>query len=88
MIGIIGAMSVEIEKIKSVIDNKTEETFSGVTFAKGTIHGKDVVVAVCGCVGGGGGKKRDAAELFGGRVTLFVVVVVVLMCCNIPCCEC
>ena len=48
MIGIIGAMSVEIEKIKSVIENKTEETFSGVTFAKGTIHGKDVVVAVCG----------------------------------------
>ncbi|HKM04989.1 MAG TPA: 5'-methylthioadenosine/adenosylhomocysteine nucleosidase [Lachnospiraceae bacterium] len=48
MIGIIGAMSVEIEKIKSTIQDKKEMIVSGITFASGKIHEKDVVVAVCG----------------------------------------
>lgn len=48
MIGIIGAMTVEIEKIRDIIEQKEEEIISGITFTTGTIHGKEVVVAVCG----------------------------------------
>ena len=48
MIGIIGAMAIEIEPLAAMMDNKTEETISGITFTSGRIHGKDVVTAVCG----------------------------------------
>lgn len=48
MIGIIGAMTVEMDKIKGMIENKKEETISGITFVQGTIFGKEVVAAVCG----------------------------------------
>lgn len=48
MIGIIGAMDIEIEHIVSYMDNKKEEVISGVTFTVGKIAGKDVVTAVCG----------------------------------------
>lgn len=48
MVGIIGAMSVEIDEIKNAISNKQKTVISGIEFVKGTIHGEDVVVAVCG----------------------------------------
>ena len=48
MIGIIGAMQVEIEGLKkSMTDMETKE-ISGVTFTTGKLCGKDVVVAVSG----------------------------------------
>lgn len=48
MTGIIGAMRIEVETIKSLMENKTVETISGVEYVKGTLHGRDVVIAVCG----------------------------------------
>ncbi len=48
MIGIIGAMDIEIEHINAVMENKEEYTVSGALYTKGTLHGKDVVTAVCG----------------------------------------
>ena len=48
MTGIIGAMHVEVETIKSLMENKTAEKLGGVEFVKGTLHGKDIVIAVCG----------------------------------------
>ena len=48
MIGIIGAMDIEIEKINAVMENKEEITVSGALYTKGTLYGKDVVTAVCG----------------------------------------
>ena len=48
MIGIIGAMGVEIKNLLPLVENGTSETVSGITYTKGTIHGKDVVLAVCG----------------------------------------
>ncbi len=48
MIGIIGAMDIEIEHINSVLENKEEFTVSGALYTKGTLAGKDVVTAVCG----------------------------------------
>ncbi len=48
MIGIIGAMHIEIETIKAIMENKISETVGGVEFVKGNLHGKEIVVAVCG----------------------------------------
>ena len=48
MIGIIGAMDIEIEHVNAVLENKEEFTVSGALYTKGTLHGKDVVTAVCG----------------------------------------
>lgn len=48
MIGIIGAMDIEIEHINAVIEDKEEIPVSGALYTKGTIDGKDVVTAVCG----------------------------------------
>ena len=48
MIGIIGAMQIEVENLKNHMENVTEEQVSGVTFTKGTIGDKEVVAAVCG----------------------------------------
>ncbi|MBR4874744.1 MAG: 5'-methylthioadenosine/adenosylhomocysteine nucleosidase [Clostridia bacterium] len=48
MIGIIGAMGVEIETLKQNTQNKETTIISGIEFTKGTILGKDVVLAVCG----------------------------------------
>lgn len=48
MIGIIGAMDVEIENIiKNMTDTKSEK-ISSVTYTSGKLKGKDVVCAVCG----------------------------------------
>ncbi|MCR5635665.1 MAG: 5'-methylthioadenosine/adenosylhomocysteine nucleosidase [Clostridiales bacterium] len=48
MIGIIGAMSVEVDKLKSLIEDKMISLWGGIEFASGKINGKSVVVAKCG----------------------------------------
>ncbi len=48
MIGIIGAMDVEVENIKALLENKTTETVSGIDFVSGTLYGKQIVIAKCG----------------------------------------
>ena len=48
MIGIIAAMNVEMESLRSYMTDTTTETVSGVTFVRGTLEGKEVVTAVCG----------------------------------------
>lgn len=48
MIGIIAAMNVEMESLRSYMTDTTTETVSGITFVSGTLEGKQVVTAVCG----------------------------------------
>lgn len=48
MIGIIAAMNVEMESLRSYIQNPVTETISGITFVSGTLDGSEVVTAVCG----------------------------------------
>ena len=48
MIGIIGAMSVEVEALKGAMTDKKSEQISGIDFVCGKLCGKDVVVAQCG----------------------------------------
>ena len=48
MIGIIGAMDIEIEHINAIMEEKEELTVSGALYTKGKLWGKDVVTAVCG----------------------------------------
>ena len=47
-IGIIGAMEPEVNALIKRLENRSEETVSGVTFHSGSISGKGVVVARCG----------------------------------------
>lgn len=46
MIGIIAAMNVEMESLRSFMTDTTTETISGITFVSGTLEGKQVVTAV------------------------------------------
>jgi adenosylhomocysteine nucleosidase len=48
MIGIIGAMSVEVEALKEITENAVTEVVSGVEFVRGILCGKEVVIAKCG----------------------------------------
>jgi len=48
MIGIIGAMDIEVEKIKGFLTDVSEEKISGINFVSGKFENKDVVVAKCG----------------------------------------
>jgi len=48
MIGIIGAMGIEVRALADLLENKKSETISGVEYMSGKIFGKDVVLAVCG----------------------------------------
>ncbi len=48
MIGIIGAMSVEVNAIKAMVKTPEIKTIGGVEFVKGTIGETEVVVAQCG----------------------------------------
>lgn len=48
MIGIIGAMSVEIEGIQARIEQPEKRIIGGVTYVSGKLCGKDVVAAQCG----------------------------------------
>ncbi len=48
MIGIIGAMDVEVDGIKKNIENCETKVISGIEFCNGRLFGKDVVVAKSG----------------------------------------
>lgn len=48
MIGIIGAMDIEVDLLKKMISDPAVKTISGIEFISGTAFGKDVVVAKCG----------------------------------------
>ena len=47
-IGIIGAMAVEVESLKSKIKDAVSERVSGIEFVSGELCGRSVVVAQCG----------------------------------------
>lgn len=48
MIGIIGAMSIEVEGIRALMTDKKEITVSGVKFVSGKLGKNELVTAVCG----------------------------------------
>lgn len=48
MIGIIGAMQIEIDNLLKILKNEEVVTISGIKYIKGTIHNKNVVIAKCG----------------------------------------
>lgn len=48
MLGILGAMDIEVDGLKAMATDVTEEIISGKTFVLGKIHGKDVVISKCG----------------------------------------
>lgn len=48
IIGIIGAMDIEVNGIVASMDNVTEKTISGIKFYSGKMHDKNIVVAKCG----------------------------------------
>jgi adenosylhomocysteine nucleosidase len=48
LIGIIGAMSVEIEDLRQALLDAKEEIISGMTFYTGKLNGKNVVLALSG----------------------------------------
>ena len=48
MIGIIAAMNVEMDSLRSYMENTESEVISGIRFVRGTLEGKEVVTAVCG----------------------------------------
>ena len=48
MIGIIGAMTVEVEALKELMTDKCDKVISGMTYTSGKLSGKDVVITVCG----------------------------------------
>lgn len=48
MIGIIGAMDIEVENLKNAIENKEIKTVSSIDFVSGKISGTDVVIAKAG----------------------------------------
>lgn len=48
MIGIIGAMDIEVDILKGIIENPETRTISGIEFISGEAFGKSVVVAKCG----------------------------------------
>ena len=48
MIGILGAMDIELEALLSDMENKREEKISGFSFFTGTLCGREVVIAKCG----------------------------------------
>ena len=48
MLGIIGAMEVEVKELREMMENPQAQTVAGMTFYEGTIKGKDVVVVRSG----------------------------------------
>ncbi|MBE7012786.1 MAG: 5'-methylthioadenosine/adenosylhomocysteine nucleosidase [Ruminococcaceae bacterium] len=48
MLGIIGAMGVEVAAVVGEMTDRQEHTVSGVTYYTGTFCGKEIVVAQCG----------------------------------------
>lgn len=48
IIGVIGAMQIEVEALCAEMENKSEETVSGITYVSGQLYGRRLVVAKCG----------------------------------------
>lgn len=48
MIGLIGAMAVEVEALMAKLENQTEKRIGMDTFVSGRLFGQDAVLAVCG----------------------------------------
>lgn len=48
MIGIIGAMDVELDMLKSALTDKQEKNISNIDFVSGKLSGREVVIAKCG----------------------------------------
>ncbi|MBQ7794696.1 MAG: 5'-methylthioadenosine/adenosylhomocysteine nucleosidase [Clostridia bacterium] len=48
MLGIIGAMDIEVEGLKKAATDVSEQVISGITFTSCKIHGKEAVIAKCG----------------------------------------
>ncbi len=48
MIGIIGAMDMEVAQLRSRMTDTVSETISGIEFTRGTLEGQPAVVARCG----------------------------------------
>lgn len=48
MVGIIGAMAVEVEDLLALMEGETRETVSGIVYHSGRISGSECVVAQCG----------------------------------------
>ena len=48
MIGILGAMDIELEALLADLQQKESEQISGFTFFKGKLSGREVVIAKCG----------------------------------------
>ena len=48
VIGIIGAMDIEVNGIVSLLENPCEKSISGIKFYSGSLFGKEIVVAKCG----------------------------------------
>ena len=48
MIGIIGAMEIEVLPLMEMMENSVEKSISGIKYVSGEISGKRVVCAVCG----------------------------------------
>lgn len=48
MLGIIGAMDIEVDSLKNVMKNPNIKTIAGMDFYEGQIDKKDVVVVKCG----------------------------------------
>ena len=48
MLGIIGAMDIEVDMLKSMLSDTQSEKIRGVDFVKGKLSEKEVVVARCG----------------------------------------
>jgi len=48
MIGIIGSMDLEIDPLAELMTEKTETVIAKMKYISGKIHGKDVVLSICG----------------------------------------
>ena len=48
MIGIICALSIEVEELTKLLENKQENTYAKMKYISGTINGKEVVMTECG----------------------------------------
>ena len=48
MIGILGAMSVEIQGLMASLEQAKEQTVGRMRFVSGVLHDRDVVLAECG----------------------------------------
>ncbi|HCC34761.1 MAG TPA: 5'-methylthioadenosine/adenosylhomocysteine nucleosidase [Ruminococcaceae bacterium] len=48
MIGIIGALEIEIEGFNALMEEKTEKRISGIPYVQGILAGKNCVTCICG----------------------------------------